>query len=102
MNSGFPKLTPEPTHTNPNITIFSKKEEEIYIAVIITTLYFTMNIYIKQPIWYGLFTESLKHSYLEGKVYVLTVHCTERGKIVKNKLLFSGAGALKGGGGGLQ
>ncbi len=28
---------------------------------------------------------------------MLTVHCTERGKIVKNKLLFSGAGALKGG-----
>ncbi len=26
---------------------------------------------------------------------MLTVHCTERGKIVKNKLLFSGAGALK-------
>jgi hypothetical protein len=31
---------------------------------------------------------------------VLTVHWPERGKIVKNKLLFSGAGALKGGGGG--
>ncbi len=31
------------------------------------------------------------------------VHCTERGKIVKNKLLFSGAGALtERGGGGLQ
>jgi hypothetical protein len=32
---------------------------------------------------------------------VQTVHCTKRGKIVKNKLLFSGAGALKGKGGGV-
>ncbi len=30
---------------------------------------------------------------------MLTVHCTERGRIVKNKLLFGGVGALKGGGG---
>jgi hypothetical protein len=54
-----------------------------------------MSIYIKQPIRYDLFTENLKHSYLEVKYMC----CTERGKIVKNKLLFSGAGALKGGGG---
>ncbi len=39
----------------------------IYTAVIITTLYFTMSMHIKQPILYGLFTESWKHSYLEVK-----------------------------------